>query len=133
MIKNKSIRSKYDSCVYYSVHNGMYIYLLLYVDDMLIACKSLVEINKLKFKLSFEFEMKDLGNAKRILGMNIIRNRDKGTLLITQENYIDKILDVFGLSNAKVVSTPIGAQFKLCANQKPLTKENLDYMSRIPY
>ena len=108
----------YDSCVYYFVlSNGMYIYLLLYVDDMLIACKSLSEINKLKFKLNSEFEMKDLGNAKRILGMNIIRNRDKGTLLITQENYIDKVLEVFGLSNVKVVSTPIGTQFKLYANQ----------------
>ena len=65
MIKNKFIRRKYDSCVYYSVlSNGMYIYLLLYVDDMLIACKSLSEINKLKFKLNSDFEMKDLGNAK---------------------------------------------------------------------
>ena len=35
--------------------------------------------------------------------------------------------------SAKVVSTPIGAQFKLYANQKPLTKEELDYMSHIPY
>lgn len=42
-------------------------YFLLYVDDMLIAAKSMVEINKVKTQLSGEFEMKDLGAAKKIL------------------------------------------------------------------
>ena len=42
-----------------------YIYLLMYVDDMLIASKSRSIIDKLKKDLSFEFEMKDLGEGKR--------------------------------------------------------------------
>ena len=45
--------------------SGEYIYLLLYVDDMLIASKSRSAIDKLKKDLSFEFEMKDLGEAKK--------------------------------------------------------------------
>lgn len=53
--------------------NGSTIYLLLYVDDMLIAAKDKSEIAKLKARLSSEFEMKDLGAAKKILGMEIIR------------------------------------------------------------
>ncbi|KAK1693742.1 hypothetical protein QYE76_010439 [Lolium multiflorum] len=47
--------------------NGSPIYLLLYVDDMLIAAKSKKEITTLKSQLSSEFEMKDLGAAKKIL------------------------------------------------------------------
>ena len=47
------------------------IYLLLYVDDMLIACHDREEINHLKKLLKSEFEMKELGEAKRILGMDI--------------------------------------------------------------
>jgi len=45
--------------------------LLLYVDDMLIASKSRSAIDKLKKDLSFEFEMKDLGEAKKVLGMEL--------------------------------------------------------------
>ena len=41
------------------------IYLLLYVDDMLIASKSKVEIDRFKAQLSQEFEMKDLGDTKK--------------------------------------------------------------------
>jgi len=45
------------------------LYLLLYVDDMLIASKSRSVIDKLKKDLSFEFEMKDLSEVKKVLGM----------------------------------------------------------------
>lgn len=58
-------RSLYDSCAYFkSYGNGKVIYLLLYVDDMLVAAKDLTEVKKLKELLSSEFEMKDLCCAK---------------------------------------------------------------------
>jgi len=61
--------------VYYNkLPGGEYIYLLLYVDDMLIASKSRSIIDKLKKDLSFEFEMKDLSEVKKALGMNIERD-----------------------------------------------------------
>ena len=73
MKDHKYKRSKYDHCVYLRrLEAGSYIYLLLYVDDMLIAAKSQVEIDRLKAQLSKEFEMKDLGEAKKILGMEIL-------------------------------------------------------------
>jgi len=52
--------------VYYNkLPEGEYIYLPLYLDDMLIASKSICAIGKLKKDLSSEFEMKDLGEAKK--------------------------------------------------------------------
>ena len=51
------------------------IYLLLYVDYMLIVAKSMTEIHELKKKLSNEFDMKDLSVAKKILGMEISIDR----------------------------------------------------------
>jgi hypothetical protein len=48
-----------------------YIFLLLYVDNMLIVAKSMCEVNRLKSLLYKEFEMKDQGIAKKILGMEI--------------------------------------------------------------
>ena len=81
-------RSKYDSCMYFrKLVNGSFIYLLLYVDDMLIAFSDIVEINKLKAFLKGEFDMKDLGAVKKILGMKIKRNRKSGLLHLTREIY----------------------------------------------
>ena len=53
-----------------------YIYLLLYVDDMLIVSKNVEEIEKLKTQLNQEFEMTDLGEAKKILGIEITKDRE---------------------------------------------------------
>ena len=68
MIEHGYSRSKYDSCVYYrKLTDGSFVNLLLYVDDMLIAAKDMPEVDKLKAQLKQEFEMKDLGAAKKIL------------------------------------------------------------------
>ncbi|GKC18665.1 retrotransposon protein, putative, ty1-copia subclass [Tanacetum coccineum] len=78
MISNGFSRSSYDSCVYFKEFApGMYIYLLMYVDDMLIACKSKSEIEYTKGLLRKEFNMKELGPARKILGIEIVR--DKGS------------------------------------------------------
>ena len=58
MIDQKFKRSEYDSCVYMkNLRTEQAIYLLLYVDDMLIASGDLSEIRKIKDNLSNEFEM----------------------------------------------------------------------------
>ena len=56
---------------YNKLSRGEYICLLLYVDDMLIASKSSSAIDKLKTDLPSEFKMKNLGEAKKVLGMEI--------------------------------------------------------------
>ncbi|KAH9744862.1 hypothetical protein KPL70_003863 [Citrus sinensis] len=94
MVSKGYHRSRYDSCVYFGGSDqGGVAYLLLYVDDMLIASKYKSEIERLKNLLKVEFEMKDLGNAKRILGMDIIKDRSAGTLFLSQEKYIKKFLE----------------------------------------
>jgi len=86
-------RSHYDPCVYYNkLHGGEYIYLLLYVDDMLIVSKSISAIDKLKKNLSFEIEMKDLGEEKKVLGMEIERDWKSGKVNLTQKRYLKKVL-----------------------------------------
>ena len=135
MIGQEYTRSKFDNCVYFRrLQDGSFIYLLLYVDDMLIASKSKVEIEKLKTQLSSEFEMKDLGEAKKILGMEISRDRGKGKVCLTQKQYLMKVLQRFGVSEqSKPVSTPLAPHFKLSASLSPSTDEEREYMSRVPY
>ena len=74
-------RCDYDSCVYVrTLDDGSKTYLLLYVDDMLIACKSRRIVQELKAALSREFEMKDLGPAKKIIEIEIFKDRAKKVL-----------------------------------------------------
>ena len=113
----------YDCCVYFKkTSGGGIIYLLLYVDDMLIACHDKEEINHLKRLLSREFEMKELEKVKRILGMDIIKNRSKKILFLTQQSYIKKVLVRFGMNDTKQVQTLLVNHFKLYAAQCPQTE-----------
>ena len=79
-------RNKFDRFVYFcKLREVAFIYLLLYIDDMLIASKSQNEIEKLKTQLSQEFEMKDLGEAMKILGMEIYRNKARGKVNLSHK------------------------------------------------
>ena len=63
--------------------DNSFIMLLLYVDDMLIACKNMLKIKELKSQLRKEFDMKDLGAATKMLGMKIRRDRKAGKLWLS--------------------------------------------------
>ena len=65
--------------------------MLLYIDDMLITFKSKDEIEKLKTQLNQEFEMKDLGEVKKILGMEICRDRARDNVSMSQKQYLRKV------------------------------------------
>lgn len=69
-------------------------YLLLYVDDMLIASNSLKGIVEVKKLLAYEFEMKDLGEAKVILGMQINRKRSEKCIELAASKLISAQCDV---------------------------------------
>ena len=89
-------RCNYDSCVYFIKNrDGSFVYLLLYVDDMLITARDKEEIKKVKSQLSAKFKMKDLGEAKKILGMEIMRDRKADSLYLSQKGYIEKVLRRF--------------------------------------
>ena len=76
MLQKGFYRCKHYNCVYFKVlSDKSYIYLLLYVDDMLIASRSMTDITRLKLQLNSEFEMKDLGGACKILGMDPKRQK----------------------------------------------------------
>lgn len=75
MMSQEYTRTVVDPCIYIQrFPNGNFIILLLYVENMLIVGQDVDMIQKLKRELSKMFDMKDLGNAKRILRMKIIRD-----------------------------------------------------------
>ncbi|WJX45133.1 hypothetical protein P8452_32036 [Trifolium repens] len=134
LLKTDFVRSNYDSCVYMVKRKEKVIlYLLLYVDDIHMASSDKHGIQKLKEKLNDEFEMKDLGNAKRILGMNILRDRSKGELFLSQHDYLKKVVERFRMSDSKVVNTPLGHHWKLSIKQCPQSEDERKKMESTPY
>ena len=122
-----------NHCCYLKFFDNSYIILLLYVDDMLIVESSIEEINDLKKQLSKQFAIKDLGAAKQILGMRIIRDKANGTLKLSQSEYVKKVLNRFNMNEAKPMSTPLGIHFKLSKEQSPKIEEERDPMSKVSY
>ncbi|KAL5750844.1 hypothetical protein ACOSP7_005117 [Xanthoceras sorbifolium] len=126
-------RCQADHCCYIKRFDNSFIILLLYVDDMLVAGSDMQEIMNLKRELSKQFAMKDLGAAKQILGMRIKRDTKSETLLLSQAEYIKKVLSRFNMQDAKPVSTPLGVHFRLSKEQSPKTEEERTHMAKVPY
>ena len=68
------MRSKSNHCVYYEHVGEHFIYVVLYIDDILLFGNNMEFIKEVKMKLSFKFDMKDLDAVNLILGMKIKRN-----------------------------------------------------------
>lgn len=92
MQKKSYLRCNVDHRCYFKKVSTSYIILLLYIDDVLVVGADLEKIKKLKKQLSSEFEIKDLGATKHILGIRINRDKRRGILQLSHVEYIRKVL-----------------------------------------
>ncbi|PHT79733.1 GDP-mannose transporter GONST3 [Capsicum annuum] len=123
-----------DHCIFaQSFSDNDFIILLLYVDGMLIMGKNASRINELKKQLCKYFAMKDLGHAKQILGMRITRLRDERKLYLSQEKYIEHVLEHFNMKNTKVVNTLLAGHMKLSRAMCPTMKEEKESITKVLY
>ena len=126
-------RSKFDTCLYFKgLKTKSVLYVLLYVDDILLISESIDNITNIKSELQKHFDMKDLGPAKRILGIKIKRNRTKNLLWLDQSDYILKVLDRFHVKTEKPNVIPLGAHLDL-SKSKDLSSLEKYKMKSIPY
>ena len=122
-----------DNCVYAKFKNRKFIFLILYVDDILLASSDvslLLETKKFWFS---KFDMKDHGEASFVLGIEIHRDRSKGVLGLLQKAYIERILKKFSMhkcspSPAPIVKGDIYGDF-----QCPRNQYEIDQMKAVPY
>ena len=98
-------QSENDLCLFTKFHKGSYVYVVLYVDDFFVFHNDVSEKNKLFDELKKHFSIKDLGNAKQMLGMNL--TRDANSIYLNQSDFVDDILQTYGFSNAKGIKTPM--------------------------
>ena len=125
MIKVEYNRCGYDSYIYFKQSDDL-TYLLLYVDDMLSVARNKTHIQKLKAQLKKEFDMKDLGEGKKILGMKITRDRgaDFGYPRRTLFSRFGEIQH----GRSKTITTSLAGHLKLSSKQCPQSPEEEEKM-----
>uniref|UniRef100_A0ACD6APZ5 Uncharacterized protein n=2 Tax=Avena sativa TaxID=4498 RepID=A0ACD6APZ5_AVESA len=111
-----------DHTVFYRHSNSQITILAVYVDDIIITGDDAVEISRLKDNLRKEFEVKDLGQLKYFLGIEIARSPEG--IVLSQRKYVLDLLSDTGMLGCRVASTPIDQNHKLCAESgDPVDKE----------
>jgi hypothetical protein len=84
MLRLGFTRSKEDHCMYFKLIGDHFIYLVLYVDDMLLIGNNKEIIQDVKTQLSSKFDMKDIDASNFILDMEIKRDKKKRKLWLNQ-------------------------------------------------
>ena len=86
-------------------------HLISYVDDLILITETSDEMWSIKKKcLSDTFKIKDMGNLQYCLGITFIQTKD--SLSMSQKQYIVKLVEKYGLSEAKTVATPMDVNVK---------------------
>ena len=94
-------------------------YLILYVDNIMLVSKDTDMFTETKHFLFGHFDMKDLGEASYILGIQILRDRANGVLRLSQKMYIDHVLKRFNMQSCSPGKAPIVKGDKFSRSQCP--------------
>ncbi|RVW48954.1 Retrovirus-related Pol polyprotein from transposon TNT 1-94 [Vitis vinifera] len=129
----KKNMNKFDQCVYMKVNRSKYIFMVLYIDDILLASSDVNLLNDTKRILSANFNMKDLREAYFVLGIEIYRDRSRNLLGLSQRAYINRVLKRFNMQTCKAGDVPVVKGYKLSNEQCPKNDLEKDAMKTIPY
>ncbi|KAJ0606225.1 putative RNA-directed DNA polymerase [Helianthus annuus] len=107
------VQSKCDHSMYVLSRNGVFIVLLVYVDDIVVTGNNIDEVNKIKGVLNLNFQIKDLGKLKYFLGIEVLYN--KSGVCLNQRKYCLELLSEFGYLACKPIKTPIEQSYLITA------------------
>ncbi|KAA0049626.1 gag/pol protein [Cucumis melo var. makuwa] len=95
-------------------------FLVLYVDDILLIGNDVGYLTDVKAWLAAQFQMKDLGEAQYVLGIQSVRDHKNKTLALSQATYIDKMLVRYLMQNSKKDLLPFKHGFHLSEEQSDI-------------
>jgi hypothetical protein len=116
------------NCIYAKFRNGKFIFLILYVDDILLTSSDVSLLLETKRFLSSNFDMKDLG-----LGIEIHRDRRKEVLRLSHKAYLEKVLKKFSMHACNPTPAPIVKGDKYGSFQSPRNQYEIDQMKSVSY
>jgi hypothetical protein len=122
-----------DNRVYAKFKNRKFIFLILYVDDILLVSSDVNMLQETKKFLSSKFDMKDLGEASFVLSIEIHRDRRKRVLELSQKAYIENVLQKFSTQKYSSSPAPIVKGDRYEDFQCPRNQYELNQMKVVPY
>nr|KYP65081.1 Putative transposon Ty5-1 protein YCL074W family [Cajanus cajan] len=108
-------RSEVDHSVFYQHSTAGCIYLIVYVDDIVLTSSDHHDISQIKQHLCLHFQMKNLGKLRYFLGIEVAQS--KNGIVISQRKYALDILEETGLMSSKPIDTPMDPNAKLLPSQ----------------
>ncbi|GJS12476.1 ribonuclease H-like domain-containing protein [Tanacetum coccineum] len=105
LIENGFGQSKYDYSLFTKTDKGVFLALLVYVDDIIITGNNIAEIEKFKIFLKSKFRIKELEKLKYFLGIEVVHT-DKG-ICLNQRKYVLDLLSEYGMLSCKPVDIPL--------------------------
>ena len=127
------IKNEDEHCAYKKVSGRAIVFLVLYVDDILLIGNDIPSLHNVKSWLGSCFLMKDLGEVAYILGIKIYRDISKRMIGLSRSTYIDKVLNRFSMQNSKRGFLPMCHGISLSKTQCQTMQDKRDRMSKIPY
>jgi hypothetical protein len=127
------IKNVEEPCVYKKVSGSIDVFLVLYVDDILLIGNDIPMMEAVKFSLRKNFLMKDLGEAAYILDIKIYRDRSNNLIGLSQDAYISKILNRFNMQDSKKGFLPMSHGITLSKKYCTSKPDEQERMRVIPY
>jgi hypothetical protein len=125
-------RSNSDHAVFIFSKHTYFCIIALYIDDLMILSNHSPLLQKWKKQLMSTFKMKDLGEIHWFLGLEITHDRQRRLIFVSQSRYISEVIDRFGFSGSRTVSTPMMPNLRLACHKLPNPEVNThEYQSRI--
>ena len=94
-------------CIYMKVSGSKYIFLVLYVDNILLPTNDIDMLIEKKQLLFSHFDMMGIGEASNVLCIQIFRDRLSGIMRLSQQTYVEHILKRFNMQSCSSSKTPI--------------------------
>ena len=125
-------RSKHDPCVYFRRRETEILIMAIWVDDGLICSNNKAAIAEVLAYLSTHFEMRSLP-TDRFVGLELTRNREEKKLWVSQNDFIEKVILRFNMSDCNPKLTPADPHVRLSKEMVPTTEAKRREAKKLPY
>ena len=115
-----------DPCLFMRDEAGGRVYLLVYVDDILLIAKSAERISAMKAQVMGAFRSRDIGKPVFFLGLHLDHDALSGHLLVSQRQYVHRLAERYGLAEAKPLHVPMAPGTVMQKAGEPLPQDGVE-------